>query len=98
MPYSFLPNEDQGYVVANVQLPPGATPGTDLDVMQESKFNMDQPEVANMVSVLGFSFSGVGQNMALAFTPFKAWDERKGTAQDRRRGSPDRIIGAMMGT
>jgi multidrug efflux pump len=26
MPNSFLPNEDQGYVIANIQLPPGATP------------------------------------------------------------------------
>jgi multidrug efflux pump len=25
MPNSFLPNEDQGYIIANIQLPPGAT-------------------------------------------------------------------------
>ncbi|HBF51246.1 MAG TPA: hypothetical protein DDX04_13915, partial [Massilia sp.] len=25
LPNSFLPNEDQGYVIANIQLPPGAT-------------------------------------------------------------------------
>ena len=31
-----------------------------------------------MVSVLGFSFSGSGQNAALAFVPLKPWDERKG--------------------
>ena len=26
LPTSFLPNEDQGYIIVNVQLPPGATP------------------------------------------------------------------------
>ena len=31
-----------------------------------------------MVSVLGFSFSGQGQNAALAFVTLKDWDEREG--------------------
>ena len=43
-------------------------PGTHQQVMQQAEgFIMKQPEVANMVSVLGFSFSGQGQNVALAF-------------------------------
>ena len=29
LPSSFLPNEDQGYLIVNVQLPPGATVGPD---------------------------------------------------------------------
>ncbi|MFK3736329.1 efflux RND transporter permease subunit [Massilia sp. TN1-12] len=86
LPNSFLPNEDQGYVIANIQLPPGATAertGTVLRAMED--YVMKQPEVANMVAVTGFSFSGQGQNMGLAFIPLKPWDERKGdghTAQD----------------
>ena len=40
-----------------------------------------------MVSMLGFSFSGKGQNAALAFVPLKDWDERE-RRQLRRRRSP----------
>jgi multidrug efflux pump len=79
LPASFLPNEDQGYIIANVQLPPGATQERTLAVMERAeKFFLSQPEVDKMVSVLGFSFSGSGQNAALAFVPLKHWDERKG--------------------
>ena len=34
-----------------------------------------------MVAVTGFSFSGQGQNMGLAFIPLKPWDQRKGKGQ-----------------
>ena len=79
MPASFLPVEDQGYLIANVQLPPGATQTRTLAVMQQAEgFFLNQPEVDKMVSVLGFSFSGSGQNAALAFVTLKPWDQRKG--------------------
>ncbi len=79
LPGSFLPNEDQGYILANVQLPPGATQDRTLAVMEQvEKFMLGQPEVDKMVSVLGFSFSGSGQNAALAFVTLKPWDDRKG--------------------
>jgi multidrug efflux pump subunit AcrB len=41
-----------------------------------------------MVGVLGFSFSGQGQNAALAFVTLKDWSERTGPAASRRRRSP----------
>jgi multidrug efflux pump len=79
LPSSFLPTEDQGYLIANVQLPPGATQTRTLAVMQQAeRFFLSQPEVDKMVSVLGFSFSGSGQNAALAFVTLKPWGERKG--------------------
>jgi multidrug efflux pump len=79
LPNSFLPNEDQGYLLANVQLPPGATQKRTLAVMEQAEsFFLKQPEVDKMVTVLGFSFSGAGQNAALAFVPLKPWGERKG--------------------
>ncbi|MEO5698819.1 MAG: efflux RND transporter permease subunit [Burkholderiaceae bacterium] len=97
LPSSFLPNEDQGYIIANVQLPPGATQERTLDVMKKAEgFILKQPEVAAMVSVLGFSFSGTGQNAALAFVPLKDWGEREGdghSAQDLA----NRVFGALMG-
>ena len=97
MPNSFLPNEDQGYVIANIQLPPGATLERTNEVMRTAEtFIMKQPEVANMVSVLGFSFSGAGQNMALAFIPLKDWDERKG-ADSSAQSVANRIMGGLSG-
>ncbi|MBC7664105.1 MAG: efflux RND transporter permease subunit [Caulobacter sp.] len=81
LPVSFLPGEDQGYLIVNVQLPPGATRNRTLEVMKQVEgYMLKQPEVADMVSVLGFSFSGSGQNAALAFVPLKSWDDRKGAA------------------
>ena len=97
LPASFLPNEDQGYIIANVQLPPGATQERTLAVMQQAeKFFLSQPEVDKMVSVLGFSFSGSGQNAALAFVPLKHWDERKGPGQSAK-ALAGRAFGALSG-
>ena len=97
MPNSFLPNEDQGYVIANIQLPPGATLERTSEVMTTAEnFIMKQPEVANMVSVLGFSFSGAGQNMALAFIPLKDWSERKGEGSSAQ-ALAGRIMGGLSG-
>ena len=97
LPTSFLPNEDQGYIVVNVQLPPGATVNRSVKVMEQVEgFMLKQPEVKSMVSVLGFSFSGQGQNAALAFVTLKDWDERHApgqSAQDLAR----RAFGALMG-
>lgn len=95
MPNAFLPNEDQGYVIANIQLPPGATAertGTVLRALED--YVMKQPETANIVAVTGFSFSGQGQNMGLAFIPMKAWDERKEQGQDAQSFA-GRITGHM---
>ncbi|QKV54597.1 efflux RND transporter permease subunit [Comamonas antarctica] len=93
LPTSFLPGEDQGTVIANVQLPPGATLQRTQAVMEEvEKFALQQPEVSSMVSVLGFSFSGQGQNAGLAFITLKNWGERHGAEH-----SADAIAGRIMG-
>ena len=77
LPTSFLPNEDQGTMLVNVQLPPGATQERTRAVMEQVEtFMLAQPEVQSMVGVLGFSFSGQGQNAALAFVTLKDWSER----------------------
>jgi multidrug efflux pump len=79
LPGSFLPTEDQGYIVVNVQLPPGATAErTSRAIAQVEKYMLAQPEVQHTIGVLGFSFSGQGQNAGLVFVPLKPWDERKG--------------------
>ncbi|MFM2108171.1 MAG: hypothetical protein RLZZ513_1239, partial [Pseudomonadota bacterium] len=78
MPTSFLPPEDQGYLLANVQLPPGASTGRTLSVMEQAEqYFLKEPGVQGIVSVLGFSFSGNGQNGGLLFVPLKDWKERE---------------------
>ena len=77
MPTSFLPAEDQGYLLANVQLPPGASAARTLDVMKQAEqYFLKQPGAAGVVSVTGYSFSGNGQNGGLLFVPLKDWKER----------------------
>jgi multidrug efflux pump len=54
-----------------------------------------QPEVQNTVGVIGFSFSGQGQNAALVFVPLKPWEERIGP-QHSASALAGRAFGAMM--
>ncbi len=97
LPTSFLPNEDQGSIFVNVQLPPGATMNRTVKVMdQVETFMLQQPEVQSMASVLGFNFSGSGQNAAIAFVTLKDWDERKGAAHSAQ-ALAGRAFGALMG-
>ncbi|HEX4509679.1 MAG TPA: efflux RND transporter permease subunit, partial [Burkholderiaceae bacterium] len=87
--------EDQGYLIVNVQLPPGATRNRTLEVMKQVEgYMLKQPEVQDIVSVLGFSFSGSGQNAALAFVPLKSWDDRKG-AEHSAQALAGRAFGAL---
>ena len=98
MPASFLPNEDQGYIIANIQLPPEATfERTSATLKQLENFLQKQAEVKSTVGVLGFSFFGSGQNAALAFITLKDWDQRKG-ANHSAQALAGRTTGAMMQT
>jgi multidrug efflux pump len=97
LPTSFLPAEDQGNMLVNVQLPPGATLERTQAVMEQVEgFMLKQPEVQSMVAVLGFSFSGQGQNAALSFITLKDWSERKGPEQSAQ-ALAGRAFGALMG-
>jgi len=79
LPSSFLPDEDQGYFITNVQLPVGATQERTLEVLKRvESYYLKQPEVAGMVDVAGFSFNGRGQNAAIAFVRLKDWRQRHG--------------------
>jgi multidrug efflux pump len=78
LPSSFLPIEDQGYLITNVQLPPGASASRTLSVLEQvEQYYSKHPDVDRVLSVVGFSFSGRGQNAGLVFTPLKDWNERK---------------------
>jgi multidrug efflux pump len=97
LPTSFLPNEDQGTMLVNVQLPPGATQERTRAVMQQVEgFMLKQPEVQSMVAVLGYSFAGLGQNAALGFITLKDWKERP-DAGNSAQALAGRAFGALSG-
>jgi multidrug efflux pump len=97
LPTSFLPGEDQGNMLVNIQLPPGATLERTRSVIEQVEgFILKQPEVQSMVGVLGFSFSGQGQNAALAFVTLKDWSERKEKGQSAE-ALAGRAFGALSG-
>jgi hydrophobe/amphiphile efflux-1 (HAE1) family protein len=79
MPSSFLPEEDQGYFLALISLPDGATDvRTREALLQAEEFFAKQPEIEHYFTVAGFSFTGRAQNSGLAFIRLKPWEERKG--------------------
>ncbi|QHG64834.1 efflux RND transporter permease subunit [Pseudomonas putida] len=89
LPTAFLPTEDQGYTITDIQLPPGASRmRTEQVAAQIEAHNADEPGVGNTTLILGFSFSGSGQNAALAFTTLKDWSERG--ADDSAQSIADR--------
>ncbi|MTI72987.1 multidrug efflux RND transporter permease subunit [Stenotrophomonas sp.] len=83
LPGSFLPEEDQGYALAIVQLPPGATKSRTTVVFDQLYGMMkDDPSFEGMMQVTGFSFVGSGENVGMAFIRLKDWDAREETAPE----------------
>ena len=79
MPGSFLPEEDQGYFLAAITLPEGATDQRTGEVLRKAEeYFSKQPEIEHYFTVAGFSFSGRAQNSGLAFVRLKPWEERPG--------------------
>ncbi len=98
VPTSFLPEEDQGYIITVVQAPPGATrERTQLALDEVETFFMAQPQVRQVIGVLGFSFFGSGQNAALVFVQLKLWDERSG-ADNSASTLAAKAMGALAGS
>ncbi|MFI7856386.1 multidrug efflux RND transporter permease subunit [Pseudomonas promysalinigenes] len=94
LPTAFLPTEDQGYTITDIQLPPGASRmRTEQVAAQIEAHNAQEPGVGNTTMILGFSFSGSGQNAALAFTTLKDWSERG--ADDSAQAIADRATQAF---
>lgn len=78
LPTAFLPDEDQGNIVALLQLPPTASQERTLKLVDEfEEYTATLEDVDATMVVQGFSFNGRGQNVGLAFIRLKDWDERK---------------------
>ena len=79
LPSSFLPDEDQGIMFTQMTLPVGATKERSMVVMDQiEKYYLENEKeaVRSVFSVIGFSFSGRGQNNAIAFVGMRDWSER----------------------
>ncbi len=80
IPSSFLPEEDQGVMMIEAQLPSGATQIRALKVLEqiETYFLQDEKDaVESIFGVAGYSFSGTGQNSVMAFVKPKDWSLRR---------------------
>lgn len=94
LPSSFLPQEDQGVLLTIVQTPTGSTIERTNEVIKQVEKYFHEKEGANVesvFSVLGFSFTGSGQNNAMVFTKLKDFslrtaDENHASAIVQRAG------------
>ncbi|MCL8000266.1 multidrug efflux RND transporter permease subunit [Brucella sp. 21LCYQ03] len=77
LPSSFLPNEDQGFVIVDMQAPAEASANRAMNVTdQVDAIFAEEPAVDRRTMIQGFSFSGAGDNAGLAFVTLKDWAER----------------------
>ncbi|PLX98375.1 MAG: hydrophobe/amphiphile efflux-1 family RND transporter [Desulfuromonas sp.] len=100
LPTSFLPEEDQGFIICMVQLPAGATKVRTTKVVRQLEQHFLENEkqaVEGVITVTGFSFAGTGQNMGLAFVKLKDWKLRPGP-QLKAKAIAGRATGAFMST
>ena len=80
-PSTFIPDEDDGYFIAVVQLPPAASLERTQAVGDKINRILDSyPEVENYIGISGFSVMGGGEqsNSATYFVVLKNWSGRKG--------------------
>ncbi|MGN7743279.1 efflux RND transporter permease subunit [Pseudomonas sp. 22526] len=83
LPTSFLPDEDQGTLMAQIQLPVGATDSRTQAVMKQfESYMLEQPEVEALISISGLGMGGNSQNTGRAFIKLKDWSQRLGSGQD----------------
>jgi multidrug efflux pump len=84
LPTSFVPDEDQGFMLALVNLPPGATLQSTNQVMVEMRDKLRHSpigkDIAGMFQAEGFSFVGSNENVGMVFIQLADWDKRSQTA------------------
>src|SRR5246500_885385 len=87
VPTGFLPIEDQGYLIAAVQLPDGAALDRTQEVLQQvSEIAQKTPGVAQVTTIAGISAldsSASLANAGVAYIVLKDWDSR-GKGEDLR--------------
>jgi len=79
MPTAYLPDEDQGIMFIQAQLPAGSTLEQTEKVMDEVRAYLledEQEAVETVMTLAGRSFAGAGQNGGLGFIRLKDWELR----------------------
>lgn len=79
IPTSFLPDEDQGVLFAQVQTPAGSSAERTYEVVSQMRDYLLEEEsdtVRSVFAITGFNFAGRGQNSGMAFIGLKDWEER----------------------
>ncbi len=78
-PTAFVPDEDQGFAIVNVQLPEGASLDQTHVIQREVESILHaQPEITDVFDVGGFGFTGNGSNKATMFVRLAPWSDRHG--------------------
>ncbi|MBL7226211.1 MAG: efflux RND transporter permease subunit [Desulfobacteraceae bacterium] len=79
MPTAYLPDEDQGMLLAQVIMPKGATleqTGKVTEQIQRYFQENEKEAVESCLTISGMSFSGRGQNNGMVFVKLKDWKLR----------------------
>jgi HAE1 family hydrophobic/amphiphilic exporter-1 len=99
MPTAYLPDEDQGMLMAMMQLPVGATREQSEVVLDKIRnhFLVDQKEaVESCMTIAGVSFAGRGQNQGMAFVKLRDW-ELRGRPELKVKAVAGKAMGAFAG-
>ncbi len=75
---SFIPDEDQGVFMVDIQLPEGASRERTQAVTQRlAKMAKDEPGVSHVMNISGVSMiGGAGENVSFMVVILKPWNER----------------------
>lgn len=78
---SFIPTEDQGVIMMDIQLPEGAAFARTKAVLDQiTPIVQKMDGVKHLTGVIGHSMlGGSGENVAMAFVSLTPWDKRKGS-------------------
>jgi multidrug efflux pump len=93
LPASFLPDEDQGYMFMQVQLPANASQERTERVLSDVNSYLRKDEgriIDGAFQVSGFNFAGRGQSQGFLFVHFRPFEERP-TADLRAQALVGRI-------
>jgi multidrug efflux pump len=83
LPTSFIPDEDQGFMLGIIVLPSGATLQRTAEVIDEVRTTLESSaigkDIEGVFSPEGFSFVGQSENVGMAFIKLKDWSTRSHT-------------------
>ncbi|PXX64540.1 MULTISPECIES: efflux RND transporter permease subunit [unclassified Pseudomonas] len=84
LPTAFLPGEDQGTMMVQIQTPPNSSAERTqqaLDQVRDYVLEHEQETVDSAFAVNGFNFAGRGQSSGILFLGLRTFDDRKTQAQ-----------------